>query len=191
MRSVAGGSTCAAAPHAGTSAAATTRLRSTRRRIGATPGTPSSGPSNRARTGSGTSRRTSITTDPYSPGLTAIPPTSRYQGRVTGCPRTGSSNSVAAAPEPHVERRRREHTDRARRVRRQFRDRGRQDCRRRGVGLGVDAGRGRALLGRHTGNEVFLLLAKRRSARSADDRHPLGYGREAYVWSLLAAIGLF
>ena len=42
-----------------------------------------------------------------------------------------------------------------------------------------------------TGNEVFLLIANRRSARPADDRHPLGYGREAYVWSLLAAIGLF
>ena len=42
-----------------------------------------------------------------------------------------------------------------------------------------------------TGNEVFLLIANRRSARAADDRHPLGYGREAYVWSLLAAIGLF
>jgi cation diffusion facilitator family transporter len=42
-----------------------------------------------------------------------------------------------------------------------------------------------------TGNEVFLMIANRRSARPADDRHPLGYGREAYVWSLLAAIGLF
>lgn len=42
-----------------------------------------------------------------------------------------------------------------------------------------------------TGNEVLLLIANRRSARPADDRHPLGYGREAYVWSLLAAIGLF
>lgn len=42
-----------------------------------------------------------------------------------------------------------------------------------------------------TGNEVFLLIANRRSARPADDRHPLGHGREAYVWSLLAAIGLF
>jgi cation diffusion facilitator family transporter len=42
-----------------------------------------------------------------------------------------------------------------------------------------------------TGNEVFLLIANRRSARPADDRRPLGYGREAYVWSLLAAIGLF
>lgn len=42
-----------------------------------------------------------------------------------------------------------------------------------------------------TGNEVFLLIANRRSARKADDRRPLGYGREAYVWSLLAAVGLF
>jgi cation diffusion facilitator family transporter len=42
-----------------------------------------------------------------------------------------------------------------------------------------------------TGNEVLLLIANRRSARPADDRKPLGYGREAYVWSLLAAIGLF
>ncbi len=42
-----------------------------------------------------------------------------------------------------------------------------------------------------TGNEVFLLIANRRSARPADPSRPLGYGREAYVWSLLAAIGLF
>ncbi len=42
-----------------------------------------------------------------------------------------------------------------------------------------------------TGNEVFLYIAGRRSIRSADERHPLGYGREAYVWSLLAAFGLF
>jgi cation diffusion facilitator family transporter len=42
-----------------------------------------------------------------------------------------------------------------------------------------------------TGNEVFLLIANRRSVRDADERRPLGYGREAYVWSLLAAVGLF
>jgi cation diffusion facilitator family transporter len=42
-----------------------------------------------------------------------------------------------------------------------------------------------------TGNEIFLLIADRRSARRPDERHPLGYGREAYVWSLLAAVGLF
>ena len=42
-----------------------------------------------------------------------------------------------------------------------------------------------------TGNEVFLLIADRRSKRPPDARHPLGYGREAYMWSLLAAVGLF
>jgi cation diffusion facilitator family transporter len=42
-----------------------------------------------------------------------------------------------------------------------------------------------------TGNEVFLLVASRRSRRPPDDAHPLGYGREAYVWALLAALGLF
>ena len=41
------------------------------------------------------------------------------------------------------------------------------------------------------GNEVFLLIAQRRAARPADRSHPLGYGREVYVWSLFAAIGLF
>jgi cation diffusion facilitator family transporter len=42
-----------------------------------------------------------------------------------------------------------------------------------------------------TGNQVFLMIANRRSVRPADSSRPLGYGREAYVWSLLAAIGLF
>jgi cation diffusion facilitator family transporter len=42
-----------------------------------------------------------------------------------------------------------------------------------------------------TGNEVFLLVANRRSRRAPDRAHPLGHGREAYVWSLLAALGLF
>ncbi|RFA09786.1 cation transporter [Subtercola boreus] len=41
------------------------------------------------------------------------------------------------------------------------------------------------------GNEIFLLVADRRSTRSKDDGHPLGFGREAYVWSLLAAVGVF
>ena len=41
------------------------------------------------------------------------------------------------------------------------------------------------------GNEVFLLIANRRSRRPADAAHPLGHGREAYVWSLFAALGLF
>lgn len=42
-----------------------------------------------------------------------------------------------------------------------------------------------------TGNEVFLLIAQRRAAKPADDSHPLGHGREVYVWSMFAAIGLF
>ncbi|GAB2549036.1 cation diffusion facilitator family transporter [Leucobacter ruminantium] len=41
------------------------------------------------------------------------------------------------------------------------------------------------------GNEVFLLLADRRSAHPKDARHPLGYGRRAFVWSLVAAFGIF
>lgn len=42
-----------------------------------------------------------------------------------------------------------------------------------------------------TGNELFLYIATRRSGRQPDDAHPLGHGREAYVWSLVAALGLF
>ena len=42
-----------------------------------------------------------------------------------------------------------------------------------------------------TGNEIFLLVANRRSRRPSDRAHPYGYGREAYVWSLFAALGLF
>ncbi len=42
-----------------------------------------------------------------------------------------------------------------------------------------------------TGNEIFLVVAERRSARAADDGHPLGFGKEAYVWSIFAAVGLF
>jgi cation diffusion facilitator family transporter len=42
-----------------------------------------------------------------------------------------------------------------------------------------------------TGNQVFLFVAERRSRRPRDDSHPMGYGREAYVWSMFAAFGLF
>jgi cation diffusion facilitator family transporter len=41
------------------------------------------------------------------------------------------------------------------------------------------------------GNEVFLLIATRRSRRLPDLAHPFGHGREAYVWSLFAGLGLF
>ena len=41
------------------------------------------------------------------------------------------------------------------------------------------------------GNEIFLLIAERRAAQPRDAAHPFGYGREAYVWSMFAAFGLF
>ncbi|MGA5036724.1 cation diffusion facilitator family transporter [Streptomyces capoamus] len=40
-------------------------------------------------------------------------------------------------------------------------------------------------------NEVFLLAALRRSRRPADSKHPFGYGKERFFWSLLAAVGIF
>jgi cation diffusion facilitator family transporter len=42
-----------------------------------------------------------------------------------------------------------------------------------------------------TGNQGFLIVANRRSSKPPDAERPLGYGGEAYVWSLLAAVGLF
>ncbi len=42
-----------------------------------------------------------------------------------------------------------------------------------------------------TGNQAFLIVANRRSSKPPDAERPLGYGAEAYVWSLLAAVGLF
>lgn len=41
------------------------------------------------------------------------------------------------------------------------------------------------------GNEIFLLIADRKGERERDDDHPTGYGRDAYVWSLFAAVGVF
>ncbi len=42
-----------------------------------------------------------------------------------------------------------------------------------------------------TGNEVFLLVAERSGKRPRDAEHPRGYGRSTYIWSLVAAFGLF
>jgi cation diffusion facilitator family transporter len=42
-----------------------------------------------------------------------------------------------------------------------------------------------------TTNQGLLLVAVRRSNKPADERHPFGYGRERYFWSLLAAVGIF
>jgi cation diffusion facilitator family transporter len=41
------------------------------------------------------------------------------------------------------------------------------------------------------GAEVFLVGAYLLARRPPDARHPLGYGRESYVWSLFASIGIF
>ena len=40
-----------------------------------------------------------------------------------------------------------------------------------------------------TGNQVFLFVADRKSRRPPDRTHPFGYGREAYIWSMFAAMG--
>src|SRR3954469_21970434 len=42
-----------------------------------------------------------------------------------------------------------------------------------------------------TMNQVFLMAAVRRSRKPPDPRHPFGYGKERYFWSLLAAVGIF
>ena len=41
------------------------------------------------------------------------------------------------------------------------------------------------------GVEIFLLVGVRRASRPPDPAHPLGYGREAFFWSLLASVGVF
>ncbi|MGW7192089.1 cation diffusion facilitator family transporter, partial [Streptomyces sp. NPDC054838] len=42
-----------------------------------------------------------------------------------------------------------------------------------------------------TVTEVMLLAALKRSARPADEAHPLGYGPERYIWALLASVATF
>ena len=42
-----------------------------------------------------------------------------------------------------------------------------------------------------TVNQVFLLLGINLSRTKADESHPLGYGKEAFFWSFLAAIFIF
>ena len=40
------------------------------------------------------------------------------------------------------------------------------------------------------GNEGFVVAAARTARRGADERHPMGYGRASYVWSLFASLGM-
>jgi len=40
-------------------------------------------------------------------------------------------------------------------------------------------------------NEVFLAIGLRRDRRPADATHPLGHGRERFLWAFMAAITTF
>lgn len=41
------------------------------------------------------------------------------------------------------------------------------------------------------GNQVLLLIGMKRSEKHATAKHPMGYGREAYIWSMMVAFTLF
>lgn len=41
------------------------------------------------------------------------------------------------------------------------------------------------------GNQVLLFVGMKRSTKKPTKRHPLGYGRESYIWSMMVAIVLF
>ena len=41
------------------------------------------------------------------------------------------------------------------------------------------------------GVEIFLLVGARRARRPPTETHPLGHGREAFFWSLIASLGVF
>ncbi|WP_036247363.1 cation diffusion facilitator family transporter [Methylobacter sp. BBA5.1] len=42
-----------------------------------------------------------------------------------------------------------------------------------------------------SGNQILLLIGMKRSQKQPTARHPMGYEREAYVWSMMVAITLF
>lgn len=41
------------------------------------------------------------------------------------------------------------------------------------------------------GNQILLFIGMRRAERLATDKHPMGYGRESYIWSMMVAVTLF
>ena len=41
------------------------------------------------------------------------------------------------------------------------------------------------------GNQVLLFIGMKRSSRLATAKHPMGFGRESYIWSMMVAITLF
>lgn len=41
------------------------------------------------------------------------------------------------------------------------------------------------------GNGTLLIVAEKKAIKPADEHHPLGYGKESYVWSMIAAFGVF
>ena len=41
------------------------------------------------------------------------------------------------------------------------------------------------------GNGTLLIVAEKKAIKPADKSHPLGYGKESYVWSMIAAFGIF
>ena len=42
-----------------------------------------------------------------------------------------------------------------------------------------------------TGNQAILLIGLREANKASDSRHPYGYGRAAFFWALVSALGLF
>lgn len=41
------------------------------------------------------------------------------------------------------------------------------------------------------GNQVLLFVGMKRAVKEPTARHPMGYGRESYIWSMMVAITLF
>lgn len=41
------------------------------------------------------------------------------------------------------------------------------------------------------GNQVLLAVGMKRAERPPDEDHPTGFGREAFVWALISAVGIF